>query len=92
MAEETVEANGIEIVYESIGDPADPTILLVMGLGTQLIHWERDFCDQLAARGFRVIRFDNRDAGRSTEIDAPVPDVRRATATPTWSTSCACSG
>ncbi len=78
MAEETVEANGIEIVYESIGDPADPTILLVMGLGTQLIHWQRDFCDQLAARGFRVIRFDNRDAGRSTEIDAPVPDVRRA--------------
>src|SRR5215212_9129550 len=78
MAEETARANGIEIVYETIGDPAKPPLLLVMGLGMQLIHWDLELCEQLADRGFRVIRFDNRDAGRSTKIDAPVPDLRRA--------------
>ena len=66
MAEETASANGIEIVYETIGDPTDPPLLLVMGLGMQLIHWDRALCDQLAARGFYVIRYDNRDAGLST--------------------------
>jgi pimeloyl-ACP methyl ester carboxylesterase len=78
MAEETTTANGIEIVYETIGDPSDPPLLLVMGLGMQLIHWDRNLCEQLAERGFYVIRFDNRDAGLSTKVDAPVPDVRRA--------------
>ncbi|MEA2418631.1 MAG: hypothetical protein QOE60_837, partial [Thermoleophilaceae bacterium] len=78
MAEETARANGIEIVYETIGDPANPPLLLVMGLGMQLIHWELELCEQLAERGFYVIRFDNRDSGRSTKIDAPVPDMRRA--------------
>jgi pimeloyl-ACP methyl ester carboxylesterase len=77
MAEETAEANGIEIVYETIGDPANPPLLLVMGLGMQLIHWDRELCELLAERGFHVIRFDNRDSGRSTAIDAPVPDLRR---------------
>jgi pimeloyl-ACP methyl ester carboxylesterase len=80
MAEERVQANGIEIAYESIGDPDDPPLLLVMGLGMQLIHWETEFCERLAARGFRVIRFDNRDAGHSTQIDAPVPNVLRGMA------------
>jgi pimeloyl-ACP methyl ester carboxylesterase len=80
MAEERAPANGIEIVYETIGDPGDPPLLLVMGLGMHLIHWDRELCDQLAARGFRVIRFDNRDAGRSTQIDAPVPNIARAMA------------
>jgi pimeloyl-ACP methyl ester carboxylesterase len=78
MAEETAQANGVEIVYETIGDPSKPPLLLVMGLGTQLIHWDLELCEQLAERGFYVIRFDNRDAGRSTLIDAPVPDLRRA--------------
>jgi pimeloyl-ACP methyl ester carboxylesterase len=78
MAEETATSNGIEIVYETIGDPSDPPLLLVMGLGMQLIHWDRNLCEQLAERGFHVIRFDNRDAGLSTKIDAPVPDIRRA--------------
>ncbi|MBA3263617.1 MAG: alpha/beta hydrolase [Thermoleophilaceae bacterium] len=78
MAEETARANGIEIVYETIGDPSSPPLLLVMGLGMQLIHWDRELCEQLAERGFYVIRFDNRDSGRSTKIDARVPDVRRA--------------
>jgi pimeloyl-ACP methyl ester carboxylesterase len=80
MAEERATANGIEIVYETIGDPSNPPLLLVMGLGTQLIHWDVELCELFAERGFYVIRFDNRDAGRSTYIDAPVPNIRRAMA------------
>jgi pimeloyl-ACP methyl ester carboxylesterase len=78
MAEQTAGVNGIELAYETIGDPANPPLLLVMGLGMQLIHWDRELCDQLAERGFWVIRFDNRDSGRSTKVDAPVPNIRRA--------------
>jgi pimeloyl-ACP methyl ester carboxylesterase len=78
MAEQTAQANGIEIVYETIGDPSDPPLLLVMGLGMQLIHWDLELCRRLAERGFYVIRFDNRDSGRSTKVDAPLPDIRRA--------------
>src|SRR5918992_4740413 len=77
MAEERAAANGIEIVYETIGDASKPPLLLVMGLGMQLIHWDRELCELLAGRGFHVIRFDNRDAGLSTKIDAPVPNVMR---------------
>jgi pimeloyl-ACP methyl ester carboxylesterase len=80
MAEERAAVNGIEIVYETIGDPSKPPLLLVMGLGTQLIHWDLELCERFADRGFHVIRFDNRDAGRSTYIDAPVPNIRRAMA------------
>ena len=80
MAEEHAPANGIDIVYETIGDPSNPPLLLVMGLGMQLIHWDRELCERFAERGFRVIRFDNRDAGRTTQIDAPVPNVARAMA------------
>lgn len=80
MAEERATANGIEIVYETIGDPSNPPLLLVMGLGTQLIHWDLELCELFAERGFYVIRFDNRDAGRSTYVDAPVPNIRRAMA------------
>jgi pimeloyl-ACP methyl ester carboxylesterase len=67
----------VELVYETIGDASDPTLLLVMGLGMQLIHWDRELCELFAERGFHVIRFDNRDAGLSTKIDAPVPNVMR---------------
>lgn len=71
-----VSANGIELEYDSTGSPADPPLLLVMGLGAQLIEWEEDFVRQLAGHGLRVIRFDNRDAGRSTWLDdLPVPDL-----------------
>jgi pimeloyl-ACP methyl ester carboxylesterase len=80
MTEERAPANGIEIAYETIGDPSNPALLLVMGLGTQLIHWDLELCERFAERGFHVIRFDNRDSGRSTYVDAPVPDVRRAMA------------
>ena len=71
-----VKANGIELEYDSFGDPADPALLLIMGLGSQLISWDPQFCALLAERGFRVIRFDNRDIGLSTPFDhLPVPDL-----------------
>jgi pimeloyl-ACP methyl ester carboxylesterase len=78
MSERIAPANGIEIAYETIGDPAGQPLLMIMGLGTQLIHWDLELCELLAARGFHVIRFDNRDIGHSTKIAAPVPNVRRA--------------
>ncbi len=68
MEELTAPANGIEIVYQAFGDPADPTLLLIMGLGVQMLGWEEEFCELLAGRGFHVVRFDNRDVGRSTQI------------------------
>jgi pimeloyl-ACP methyl ester carboxylesterase len=61
-----VAVNGIEIVYDAFGAPGAPPILLIMGLGCQMIDWRDEFCTLLAARGFRVIRFDNRDVGQST--------------------------
>jgi pimeloyl-ACP methyl ester carboxylesterase len=80
-------ANGIELCYQEMGDPAGEPLLLVMGLATQMIAWDEEFCAMLAERGFRVVRFDNRDIGRSTRIrSAGVPrklDMvlgRRATA------------
>ena len=57
-------ANGIDICYEIFGDAGAEPLLLIMGLGAQMIHWDDEFCRQLAARGFRVIRFDNRDIGK----------------------------
>ncbi|MGI9249234.1 MAG: alpha/beta fold hydrolase, partial [Woeseiaceae bacterium] len=62
-------ANDITIEYESFGDSSNPTILLIMGLGMQLIAWPEQFCVELASRGFRVIRYDNRDTGFSTKFD-----------------------
>jgi len=64
-----IQANGLSLEYESFGNPADPVILLVMGLGMQLVMWPDALCAMLAAQGFRVIRFDNRDAGLSTQLD-----------------------
>lgn len=61
-------ANGILIEYESLGDPAAPAIVLIMGVGMQLISWPEPFCMDLVQRGFRVIRFDNRDCGLSTKL------------------------
>ncbi len=63
-----VAANGITIEYESLGDPSAPPILLIMGLGMPLVAWPDAFCQGLIDRGFRVIRFDNRDSGLSTKI------------------------
>ena len=67
----------VELCYEPFGDPGRPAVLLVMGLGTQMIGWHDAFCSELADRGFHVIRFDNRDVGRSTYFDgAPIPRKR----------------
>ncbi|MGZ5387294.1 MAG: alpha/beta fold hydrolase [Solirubrobacterales bacterium] len=66
---------GITLCYDEFGDTADPTVLLVMGLATQMIGWTEDFCEQLAARGFHVVRFDNRDIGRSTHMDFNPPSL-----------------
>jgi pimeloyl-ACP methyl ester carboxylesterase len=65
----TAPANGIEIAYEAFGDPADPTVLLIMGLGVQMLGWDAEFCELLAGRGLCAVRFDNRDVGRSTKIE-----------------------
>jgi pimeloyl-ACP methyl ester carboxylesterase len=68
--EAMASANGIELCYQEMGDPDGQPLLLVMGLGTQMIAWDEDFCALLAERGFRVVRFDNRDIGRSTKIES----------------------
>ncbi len=66
---------GITLCYEAFGERSDPTALLIMGLGTQMIAWQEDFCRELAGRGFQVIRFDNRDIGRSTHVVGRPPTV-----------------
>jgi pimeloyl-ACP methyl ester carboxylesterase len=67
--ERLASANGIEIAYQEIGErDADP-LLLIMGLGTQMLGWDEGFCELLAERGYRAIRFDNRDIGHSTMLD-----------------------
>ena len=72
--EHLAPCNGIEIAYQEAGDPAAEPLLLVMGLGTQMLGWDEELCELLADRGFRVVRFDNRDVGRSTMLDdAGVP-------------------
>jgi pimeloyl-ACP methyl ester carboxylesterase len=74
-----VEATGIDIAYERLGDPQAPPVLLVMGVAAQMIHWPDGFCHALVARGLQVIRFDNRDVGLSTHLqDAPMPNLQAA--------------
>lgn len=84
MAEQIATKVGpakIDICYERLGDEDAPPVLLVMGLLAQLIHWPDGFCDELVSRGLQVIRFDNRDAGRSTHFsDGPQPDFAAAMA------------
>jgi pimeloyl-ACP methyl ester carboxylesterase len=63
-----IRANSIDLCYEIFGDANAEPLLLIMGLGAQMIHWDDEFCRQLAARGFRVIRFDNRDIGKSGKM------------------------
>lgn len=59
----------VEIAYQEFGSPDDPAIVLVPGLGTQMIYWDETFCEMLVERGFRVIRMENRDSGASTVLD-----------------------
>ena len=69
------KVNNIEIEYETIGDPSSKPLLLIAGLGSQLLAWPDDMCETVADRGFLVIRFDNRDIGLSTKLnDAGIPN------------------
>jgi pimeloyl-ACP methyl ester carboxylesterase len=78
MAEELCDIGGaITLCYERFGSESDPPMLLIMGLGTQMIGWPDEFCAQLADRGFQVVRFDNRDVGRSTRIHGAPPTPRQ---------------
>ena len=77
MAEEIARVGDLELAYETFGDPTDPALLLVMGLGTQMLGWHEDFCAALAERRFHVIRYDNRDVGRSTKLTGHPPPTTR---------------
>ena len=61
--------NGIDIAYERLGDAAAPPVLMIMGLGGQLVSWPASLCQQLLVAGYQVVRFDNRDAGLSSKFD-----------------------
>jgi pimeloyl-ACP methyl ester carboxylesterase len=77
--EKYLVANKLRLAYDEFGDEKDPAIILIMGLGTQMIAWSVLFCESLAAQGFRVIRFDNRDIGLSekikTELEVSIPRI-----------------
>jgi pimeloyl-ACP methyl ester carboxylesterase len=73
MAEQFAKVGEVDLCYETFGSADDPALLLVMGLATQMIAWPVGFCEQLAARGFFVIRYDNRDVGRSTHMRGQRP-------------------
>lgn len=70
---------GITLCADQLGDPTDPPLLLIAGLGMQMIRWPEGFCEQLVAQGFHVVRFDNRDAGRSTHPDFRPPTLAQLT-------------
>src|SRR3954453_15788126 len=73
MPEEIARVGDVELAYETFGDPSHPAMLLVMGLTTQMLGWRAAFCEQIAARSFHVIRYDNRDVGRSTKFSSHRP-------------------
>jgi pimeloyl-ACP methyl ester carboxylesterase len=75
MPEEFARVGEIELCYETFGADTDPTVLLVMGLATQMIAWQEPFCELLVDEGFRVVRFDNRDVGRSSRVKGPPPSL-----------------
>lgn len=83
--------DGVTLCYETFGEDRDPPLLLIMGLGTQMIAWPEAFCRELAARGFHVVRFDNRDTGRSTWMRGAPPSagelLRRRIARPPYTLS-----
>lgn len=64
----TAKSGDLDIVYEDFGNEDDPAVLLIMGLGAQLVLWRKDFCEKLVNQGLRVIRFDNRDVGLSSKL------------------------
>jgi pimeloyl-ACP methyl ester carboxylesterase len=78
VAEQMIEANGVELCTEAFGDPADPPIMLVMGIGASMLWWEEDFCRMLAGGGRFVIRYDHRDTGRSITYEPGQPEYTGA--------------
>jgi pimeloyl-ACP methyl ester carboxylesterase len=71
-----IPVGDIELAWQAFGDPGDPAVLLIMGLGMQLLGWPEGLCASLAAQGYYVIRFDNRDVGQSTWLtEEGVPDI-----------------
>jgi pimeloyl-ACP methyl ester carboxylesterase len=78
LAERMIEANGVELCTESFGEPADPPILLVMGIGGSMLWWEEGFCRMLADGGRFVIRYDHRDTGRSVAYEPGRPEYTGA--------------
>lgn len=81
MAEQMIQANGVELCAEPFGDPANSPILLIMGTGASMLWWEEGFCQSLAEGGRFVIRYDHRDTGRSVTSSPATP----RTTGPTWS-------
>ncbi|MDQ0899035.1 alpha/beta fold hydrolase [Paenibacillus sp. V4I7] len=74
MSEQLFKINGIELCAESFGNPEHPTILLIMGAQASMVWWEKDFCRRLAAKGRFIIRYDNRDVGRSVTYEPGYPE------------------
>jgi pimeloyl-ACP methyl ester carboxylesterase len=74
VTERTIEANGVKLCTESFGDPAQPPILLIMGIGASMLWWEEDFCRMLADGRRFVIRYDHRDTGRSVVYEPGRPE------------------
>src|ERR1700727_1058172 len=65
----TARSGDVDIYYEDMGEPTDPAVLLIMGLGSQLLLWRDGFCERLVNQGLRVIRYDNRDVGLSSKVE-----------------------
>jgi pimeloyl-ACP methyl ester carboxylesterase len=78
MTESMIEANGVELCTGSFGDPADPPVLLIMGMGGSMLWWEEGFCRMLADAGRFVIRYDHRDTGRSVTYELGRPEYTSA--------------
>ncbi|MFT3713747.1 MAG: alpha/beta hydrolase [Archangium sp.] len=76
--EQTIRVGAVDLTFDTHGDASHPTVLLIMGLAAQLIHWSDSFIDALVKRGFHVVRFDNRDSGRSTHFDGAPADFPAA--------------
>jgi pimeloyl-ACP methyl ester carboxylesterase len=72
----TAKVGELELCYETFGSASSPPVLLIMGLASQMLLWDDQFCEQLASRGFHVIRFDNRDIGRSSHLRGAVIPTR----------------
>lgn len=70
---EFAQVGDLDLCFDEFGNPDDPAVLLIMGLGAQMVFWRPEFCEQIAAHGYRVIRFDNRDIGLSSKLDGTAP-------------------